>query len=244
MKDPVTPLAAAVLLCAAASFCPTPSVAAAAEPVPVVVELFTSQGCNSCPPADALLSELTRRADLLPLSFHVTYWDRLGWPDSFGLQASTDRQEAYARSLGLSGLYTPQMVVGGRIDVVGSQRQRVLEAIELLRGHPQPGPAIRVADGRLELEAGGGGRCHLWLMGFDRVHDVAIERGENRGRTIRYQNVVRTILDLGTWDGSAATLPLPLERLAAEQHDGAAVLVQRAADGAIVAARRIDLPPS
>ena len=99
----------------------------------MVVELFTSQGCNSCPPADALLGELTRQADILPLSFHVTYWDRLGWPDTFGLQASTDRQEAYARSLGLSGLYTPQMVVGGRIDVVGSQRLRVLEAIELLR---------------------------------------------------------------------------------------------------------------
>ena len=81
-------------------------------------------------------------------------------------------------------------------------------------------------------------------MGFDRVHDVAIERGENRGHTIRYQNVVRAILDLGTWDGRATSLPLPLERLAAEQRDGAAVLVQRASDGAILAARRIDLPPS
>ena len=242
MKDPVTPLAAAVLFCAAASFCPAPSIAAG--PAPVVVELFTSQGCNSCPPADALLGELTRRADILPLSFHVTYWDRLGWPDSFGLQASTDRQEAYARRLGLNGLYTPQMVVGGRIDVVGSQRLRVLEAIQLLRSHPQPGPAITVADGRLELEAGGGGPCHLWLMGFDRVHDVAIERGENRGHTIRYQNVVRAILDLGTWDGRATSLPLPLGRLAAEQRDGAAVLVQREADGTILAARQIDLPPS
>ena len=241
MKDPVTPLIAAVL-CAAASFWPEAAIAAA--PVPVVVELFTSQGCNSCPPADAVLGELTRETDVLALSFHVTYWDRLGWPDSFGLKASTDRQEAYAERLGLSGLYTPQMVIGGRIDAVGSQRRRVLEAIELLRSHPKPGPAIAIREGRLELEASADGPCTLWLMAFDRVHDVAIGRGENRGRTIRYQNVVRAIVDLGSWDGSATTRPLPLERLAAQQRDAVAVLVQRQADGAIVAAQRIDLRPS
>jgi hypothetical protein len=242
MKDPVTPLVAAVLLSAAASFCPAPSIAA--EPAPVVVELFTSQGCNSCPPADAVLGELTRQADVLPLAFHVTYWDRLGWPDTFGLEASTERQEAYARRLGLSGLYTPQMVIGGRIDAVGSERQRVLKAIDLLRSHPEPGPAITIEDGRLELAASVDGPCNLWLMAFDRVHDVVIGRGENRGRTIRYQNVVRRIVDLGIWDGSATTLPLPLQQLAAEQRDGAAVLVQRQADGAILAARRVDLGPS
>jgi hypothetical protein len=242
MKDPVTPLAAAVLLCAAASFCP--ATASAEQPAPVVVELFTSQGCNSCPPADAVLGELTREKGVLPLSFHVNYWDRLGWPDTFGLQASTDRQEAYAERLGLDGLYTPQMVIGGRIDAVGSERRRVLAAIELLRSHREPGPAIRIADGRLELGASAQVPCHLWLMAFDRVHDVAIGRGENRGRTIRYQNVVRAILDLGTWDGRAATLPLPLDGLAAERRDAIAVLVQRQSDGAIVAALRADLPPS
>jgi hypothetical protein len=242
MKDPVTPLVAAVLLCAAASFCPAPSIAAG--PAPVVVELFTSQGCNSCPPADAVLGELARQEGVLPLSFHVTYWDRLGWPDSFGLQASTRRQEAYAQHLGLSGLYTPQMVIGGRIDAVGSQRRRVLKAIELLRSHPEPGPAIAIRDGRLELEASAEGPCNLWLMAFDRVHDVAIERGENRGRTIRYQNVVRAILDLGTWDGGATSLPLPLAQLAAQERDAVAVLVQRQADGAILAAQRVDLRPS
>ena len=113
---------------------------AAAEPAPVVVELFTSQGCNSCPPADRLLGELAGRDDVLPLSWHVTYWDRLGWPDTFGLQDSTRRQEVYADRLGLDRLYTPQMVIGGRIDVVGSARGRVLEAIGLLRSHGEPGP--------------------------------------------------------------------------------------------------------
>jgi hypothetical protein len=240
MKDPVTPLAVAVLLCVAAAFCPPPSIAA--EPAPVVVELFTSQGCSSCPPADEVLAELTRQKGVLPLSFHVTYWDRLGWPDTFGLEASTDRQEDYARRLGLSGLYTPQMVIGGRLDAVGSQRRRVLDAIELLRSHREPGPAIRIADGRLELGASAV-PCRLWLMAFDRKHDVAIKRGENGGRTIRYQNVVRAILDLGLWDGQPGRLVLPLDRVAAERRDAIAVLVQRQSDGAIVAAERVDLPP-
>jgi hypothetical protein len=240
MEDPVTPLAA-VLLCAAALFCP--AAAHATEPAPVVVELFTSQGCNSCPPADAVLSDLARQKDVLPLSFHVTYWDRLGWPDTFGLEASTDRQQAYARRLGLSDLYTPQMVIGGRLDAVGSQRRRVLDAIELLRRHQEPGPAIRIADGRLELGASAEAPCRLWLMAFDRAHDVAIARGENRGRTIRYRNVVRKVFDLGTWDGRPISLPLPLAQLAAEQRDAVAVLVQRRSDGAIIAAQRLDLAP-
>jgi hypothetical protein len=241
MKDPLTPLVAAAILSAAASFLPASPVAA--EPAPVVVELFTSQGCNSCPPADAVLGELARRDDVLPLSFHITYWDRLGWPDSFGLAASTERQRAYADSLGRRGVYTPQMVIGGRIDVVGSQRRRVLEAIELLQSQPEPGPAIAIVEGALRLADGGRDACSLWLVAFDRAHDVAIERGENRGRVLRYHNVVREIVELGAWDGTALTLPLPLERLAAARRDGAAVLVQRKTDGAILAAHRIDLPP-
>ena len=142
------------------------------------------------------------------------------------------------------GVYTPQMVIGGRIDVVGSQRRRVLAAIELLRSHPEPGPELTIEQGALRLAGGRPGACSLWLVAFDRAHDVAIERGENRGQTLRYHNVVRAIVDLGDWDGTAVTIPLPLERLAAEQRDGAVVLVQRDADGAILTARRIDLPPS
>jgi hypothetical protein len=142
MKDHVTPRIAAATLVAAALFCHSPGVAA--DPPPVVVELFTSQGCNSCPPADRLLGELAKRDDVLPLGFHVTYWDRLGWPDTFGLAGSTERQESYAAWLGLDRLYTPQMVIGGRIDVVGGSRARVLEAIELLRGGATPGPTLTV----------------------------------------------------------------------------------------------------
>ena len=120
MNHPVTPLLAVAAVFAAAFFCPAGG--AATEPAPVVVELFSSQGCSSCPPADRLLGELAGRADVLPLGFHVTYWDRLGWPDTFGLEDSTRRQQLYAEWLGKPRVYTPQMVIGGRIDVVGSAR--------------------------------------------------------------------------------------------------------------------------
>jgi hypothetical protein len=120
-----------------------------------VVELFTAQGGSSCPPADRLLEELAEREDALPLSFHVTYWDRLGWPDTFGLAHSTRRQEAYyVGRFGLDRLYTPQMVIGGRIDVVGSARGRVLEALGLLRSHREAGPELAVAGHRASLSAG------------------------------------------------------------------------------------------
>ena len=152
MKHPVTPLVAAATLFAAAFFWRID--ASAAEPAVLVVELFTSQGCNSCPPADELLGELARRSDVLPLSFHVTYWDRLGWPDTFGLEDGTRRQELYAKWLGLSRVYTPQMVIGGRIDVVGSARGRVLDAIELLRDHAPAGPELTVTGDRLSIGPG------------------------------------------------------------------------------------------
>jgi hypothetical protein len=241
MKDPVTPLVAAVLLCAAASFCPAPAVAA--ERSPVVVELFTSQGCNSCPPADAVLAELTRRDDVLPLSFHVTYWDRLGWPDTFGLEASTARQNGYAHWMGQRRVYTPQMVIGGRLDVVGSARGRVIDGIKLIAENAPAGPELRVDGQTLTIGAGRAEPATIWLIGFDDAHDVPIARGENHGKTLRYHHVVRTITDIGDWRGQALTLDLPVARYAAEGHGGLAILVQRQKDGAILSAARIDLRP-
>jgi hypothetical protein len=236
MKDPVTPLVAAVLLCAAASFCPPPAVAA--ERSPVVVELFTSQGCNSCPPADAVLGELARRDDVLPLSFHVTYWDRLGWPDTFGLAASTARQNAYAHWMGQGRVYTPQMVIGGRLDVVGSARSRVLDGIKLIAENAPAGPELGIHGQTLTVGAGSAEPATIWLIGFDQSHDVPIARGENRGKTLRYHHVVREITELGDWHGQALTLHLPVAR-----HGGLAVLVQRDQDGAILSATRVDLTP-
>lgn len=245
MKDPVTPLVAAMLVIAAASFTLARAGGEAAEPAsalpPVVVELFTSQGCSSCPPADVVLAELKSRQDVLPLSFHVTYWDRLGWPDTLGLEASNERQRGYADLLAKDGLYTPQMVIGGRIDVVGSQRQRVHEAIELLAAHRQPGLPIAIEEGRLQLGAGAPGDATIWLFGVDLEHEVWIQRGENRGRVIRYRNVVRDVSELGRWSGDAAAFDLPLRRLATAGRDRAAVVVQRLDSGAILAASEIDL---
>jgi hypothetical protein len=208
---------------------------------PIVVELFTSQGCASCPPADVVLGELKTRQDVLPLSFHVTYWDRLGWPDTFGLEASTTRQRSYADLLDKGGLYTPQMVIGGRVDVVGSQRRRVREAIDLLATHREPGLPIAIEDSLLRLGAGPSGEATIWLFGIDRKHDVWIHRGENRGRVIRYHNVVREVISLGRWSGDALEVALPLQRLAADGRDTAAVVVQRPRTGEILAAGQVDL---
>jgi hypothetical protein len=241
MIYPVTPLVAAAGLFAAAFFCRVDALAA--EAAAVVVELFTSQGCNSCPPADRLLGELAGRDDVLALSFHVTYWGRLGWPDSFGLEDSTRRQKLYADWLGLGTVYTPQMVIGGRVDVVGSSRGRVLEAIELLKDHATAGPELAIADGRLSVGPGPHADAVIWLVGLDDQHDVVIERGENRGRTLRYHHVVRELTRLGHWDGHAVEFDLPLVRLSADGRDGAAVLVQRLSDGAILAAAHLSLMP-
>ena len=244
MKDPVTPLAAAMLAIVAASFAPALAGDRAAETAsvpPIVVELFTSQGCNSCPPADVVLGELKARQDVLPLSFHVTYWDRLGWPDTFGLEASTERQRVYADLLEHGDLYTPQMVIGGLIDVVGSQRGRVREAIDLLATRRQPGLPIAIEESVLRLGAGPADDATIWLFGVDHEHEVWIQRGENRGRVIRYHNVVREVTVLGRWSGESVDLPLPLQRLAAAGRDSAAVVVQRPGTGEILAAARIEL---
>ncbi|MGH6921337.1 MAG: DUF1223 domain-containing protein [Geminicoccaceae bacterium] len=239
MKHPVTPLLAVAAVFAAAFFWPADG--AAAEPAPVVVELFTAQGCSSCPPADRLLGELAGRADVLPLSFHVTYWDRLGWPDTFGLEDSTRRQQLYAGWLGERRVYTPQMVIGGRIDVVGSARGRVLDAIELLQGHGEPGPELTVTGDRLSVAAGGQGAAAIWLVAFDDHQDVTIERGENRGKTLRYHHVVRELARVGNWHGRPIEVGLPLGELAAAGRDGAAILLQRLSDGVILAAARVPL---
>ena len=208
---------------------------------PIVVELFTSQGCSSCPAADLVLAELKGRPDVLPLSFHVTYWDRLGWPDTFGLEASTERQRAYREILEQSDLYTPQMVIGGRVDVVGSRRGRVNEAIGLLARHREPGPPMAVEGSVLRLGAGVADDAVIWLFAVDREHEVWIQRGENRGRVIRYHNVVREVASLGAWSGEPVELSLPLDRLADDGRDSAAIMVQEAGSGDILAAGVVDL---
>lgn len=219
-------LLAATLLVAVA-----PRAILAAEPVrPVVVELFTSEGCSSCPPADALLTELAGRPDILPLAFHVTYWNSLGWRDPFSLEAATARQRGYQSISSQGGSYTPQMVIEGHIDAIGSDRPAVVHA--LASGAPAPGPALRLRrdGGRVTVEVGAGVGGQVLLVGFDARHVTAVGRGENAGRTLVESNVVRGIAPLGAWDGTARRWTVP-----APSGERVAVLVQ-AADGRMLGA--------
>lgn len=216
---------------------------AAADPRPAVVELYTSQGCNSCPPADALLGELTTRSDVLALAFHVDYWDGLGWRDRFGLPQAVQRQSAYARRLGLASMYTPQMVIDGRNDVLGSDRSRVAK----LLAAPRSGiPVNVVVQGRdLLVSLGvvrGAPPCDVLLVSILPEALTAIGRGENSGRQLREFNVVRSIRKLGTWNASAAQWHIRRDTLPADARS-VAVLVQEQATAAIVGAARLSLPP-
>jgi hypothetical protein len=184
----------------------SPVVAHAAER-PVVVELFTSQGCSSCPPANAYLNEMVKqRRDVLALAFHVTYWDRLGWKDPFSMEAATDRQAVYGRRFG-DGSYTPEIVVDGAAGMVGSDRGEVGSAIENARHNGQTAAAVSVTRNgdQLSIEVGAGsGQGRILLIGFDREHTTAIGRGENSGRTLIEANVVRSFRAVGQWSGAPA----------------------------------------
>lgn len=211
-------------------------VAAIAAERPVVVELFTSQGCSSCPPANAYLNELSRdRRDVLPLAFHVTYWDRLGWKDPFSLPAATQRQDRYGHRFG-DGSYTPEMVVDGAASMVGSDRGDVGSAIENAKRRNQTAAAVRVTRNGEQVSIqvnSGSGAAKVLLIGFDHEHTTAIGRGENSGRTLTEANVVRSIRSVGQWSGT----PLRLSEPFPEGQDVAVVL--EAPDGQIIGASRL-----
>jgi hypothetical protein len=209
----------------------------AREPL-TVVELFTSQGCSSCPPADAFLTDLQRqRSDVLPLAFHVTYWNNLGWTDRYSFQAATMRQSDYARDLGDSDVYTPEMVVAGAHGLVGSDRPAVLAAIaqaKAAQGVEIPLSLARAGTDLLVSVGRAVGQGQLLLIGFDHQHRTAISRGENDGRTVLETNIVRSIQPIGAWNGAARTL-----HEATPAGEDFAVLLQ-GPDGHILAAARPD----
>ena len=211
-------------------------VAASAADRPVVVELFTSQGCSSCPPANAYLNELARdRGDVLALAFHVTYWDRLGWKDPFSMQAATERQDRYDHKFG-DGSYTPEIVIDGASSHVGSRRDEVGPAIDVAKrkGRTATNVSVTRESGKLTIEVGeGSGSGKVLLVGFDHAHETAIRRGENGGRTLRESNVVRSVREVADWQGKT----LHVGETFPEGED-AAVIVQ-APDGRIVGAARL-----
>jgi hypothetical protein len=211
-----------------------PALAATASPV--VVELFQSQGCSSCPPANAILNELSARPDILALNFSVTYWDRLGWPDSFAKPAFTQRQYAYAAAMKSSEVFTPQLLVNGQLSVVGSNRTAVDAAI-IKAPRASNAPSLVIDTDKVTI---GGGRTKgsaiVWLVRYDpREQRVAVRRGENGGKTLPHRNIVRELTKIGQWSGQATILTLPAQTNPALR---TAVLLQAGPGGPILAARK------
>ena len=213
---------------------------AVAEDQPVIVELFTSQGCASCPPADRLLGQLADKPGVLPLALHVDYWDYIGWPDDFADPRFTHRQKAYAHSSGERMIYTPQVVVGGADRIVGSRVMEVADAITAHKGQAQPVRVGAVRKGgtiQIEVRMAEGAEARdllVQLVPFDPHQRVAIHGGENAGVVLDYFNIVRDWQILGEWDGQGVwTGEVPL--------DGpAAIVVQEPGPGRILGAAQVD----
>ena len=223
--------------------------AKAAESQPIVVELYTSQGCASCPPADAFLGELARREDVIALSFHVNYWDYIGWKDPFASAESTGRQRAYARALRESYVYTPQMIIDGRAHEVGSKRRAVDRRLDSMREGQKSKLDVRFTrndEGGLSVtipSAGRHQRAVVWMALYDRSHTTEIRRGENRGKTLTYHNVVRRISRIGTWEGVEITIPISMPAAEMGARDGCVVIVQSESLGPILGAALMSLNP-
>ena len=208
------------------------SASAAAARSPTVVELFQSQGCSDCPPANANVMALSDRTDVLTLSFGVTYWDQLGWKDTFASPLYTARQWDYARAFHRNEVFTPEVVVNGRADVVGSNRSE-LEAL-IRREANAAGPNVRIAGGVATVGQGAATRAQVLLVRYDpNIVEVPIARGENGGRTLPHKNVVKELVRLGDWTGRPAAFTIPRARNPAWRD---AILVQAGAGGSILAA--------
>lgn len=216
-----------------------------------VVELFTSQGCSSCPPADEILNKLAARDDVLALSLHVDYWDYIGWPDRLARPEHTDRQKAYSYAAGMRSIYTPQMIIAGTDHVIGSRPMEIADLISAY--HAQPSQVSLTAESRgSALHIAARSITHMPLpdkinvvfVTFTPVEDVEIKRGENAGRHMRYSNVVTGMQVIAIWDGQGAmaqeialaSLGVPAGADLAGQ---AAVFLQIAGPGEILAAARL-----
>lgn len=212
---------------------PAAPAATAARRAPVVVELFTAQGCTACPQANVLLQEVARRRGVVALTYPVDIWDYLGWPDPGARPEFTARQRAYTTRLKLREMYTPQVVVNGRREGVGFDRAKLNALIAATpRGR---GPAVRFRSAAsVQVAAGRGAPADVWLVRFDPAErTVKVARGENRGRTLVQQNLVRQLVRLGGWSGRARRFALPPPPAPGLR---SAVILQGAEGGPVVAA--------
>ncbi len=206
---------------------------------PVVVELYTAEGCADCPGANELLMKLADKPDIIALTFPVDYWDYLGWRDTFAKPEFTERQRAYMKAMKLRDVYTPQVVVDGEAQMAGLKSEEVDAAIDRAAHESAPRPDIAPL-GRAQVQVGTGrlsGAAVVWLARYSPdVHEITVRAGENKGRTIRETNVVRDLIKLGPWRGTPHIYRLP-------KSDGAklksVILVQSVKTGRILAARRL-----
>jgi hypothetical protein len=210
----------------------------AAAETKAVLELFTSQGCSSCPPADKLLGEYAQDKDVLALSFNVDYWDYLGWKDTLASPDYSQRQRNYAASRGDRRVYTPQIVIDGRTHVVGSSRQQVESAIAANASALTVPITLTPDDDAVTVNIGASADANpphgtLWLVMYDRSVTVPIDRGENTGKTITYTNVVRKMRPITMWKGEAMSVDLPKSEIDHAGVDNCAVILQIEADGGL-----------
>lgn len=228
------------VLAAADGSVPAELSATATAPRPVVVELFTSQGCSSCPPAEAVFGRLTGRPGVLGLAFHVDYWDNGSWRDRFSIPQATPRQQAYVHGLGLSTAFTPQAVVDGRWSVVGSNEAQLQRALIASTDHVDVKLELAGAALRVDLPAAQGADADVTLVAYLSSASTAVGGGENSGRRLTEFNIVRQIAALGAWTGTARSFSLPRSSLPSDA-DRAAVLVQEHHQGRILGASAIAL---
>jgi hypothetical protein len=212
-----------------------------AQSRPAVVELFTSQGCSSCPPAEALLGQLGRRPDVVALAFHVDYWDGLGWTDRFGLHEALLRQSRYAETFGLPSVYTPQIVIDGNSDFVGTDQRPILSALAAAR----TGVAVHlsVVGNDLVIDVGeqpGALPSDIILAAVLPQAVTTVPRGENAGHTLTEYNIVRTLRVLGTWQGQSSRRTVPLSSFPTDA-TRVALLIQQSGQGPVVGAAVAEL---
>lgn len=225
--------AGVALLTASATALMTVSAMAADYRSPTVVELFTSQGCSSCPPANANLITISNRANVLVLSFSVTYWDYLGWKDTYGKPEFTQRQVAYEPGLHQPNPYTPQMVVNGSTTAVGNNLSEVEEL--LTATYPPRGPSLVLRRDSVKVDSDKkfGGSADVWLVRYDpKISAVPVARGENSGATLQHTHVVHELSRLGTWVGERTEFALPKNQPGLKT----AILIQRTNGGPILSA--------
>lgn len=237
----------------AAAFLLAPAALAGTPPTvrPVVVELFTSQGCGDCPEADRIAAELAKRKDAIVLTLPITYWDVLGWKDTFATGDNTKRQNAYAKTMNRAGVYTPQMVMDGVVDVVGNRRDLVMSTLDgRIRTQPRSHSDLHVVllPGRLTIGIGAAKgkerpRATIWVMRTLLRGVADVRHGANSNRMLSYVNVVRELHRAGEWTGEAKTIDFPMAQ-SLSSADGIAVIVQSREHGEVLNAASLTVPAS